>query len=255
MGLPVQVIVKGRDVSDQLAAETTTSAWAPSAYEVGAGWWELDLQVPIEQIDAIPATIAGSGTAGLTALVGPAPVLRLVLAQAGETPEMWIGDPTMLPPAARQAPDPAATLARWSERVGPRIVTVRSARKLLRAARGYSGQETFDGLRGALGFGARREWWSDLEGCIGQTPLSQPNRAGMTRVNREEQRWVLGLGDDFHGLWDRDRFGGPVERWPFVEAEVAIARSRELVEDPILQATRLPGERWAADIRKSDGQG
>jgi hypothetical protein len=249
----VEVLVEGHGIADRLAFACRTAGSAlPKISFVGSGWWELQLPVTLGQIASVADCVREGGGTGLIGLAGGADLLGLILVDAGRAVgPLWIGDTAARPPGGDV--DVAAALTAWSVR-SPKPLNTVSSRRLLRKLHGSSGDETFDAIRRALGIGSKREWWHLLEGCIGPfRGRDDYPRLGLQEVDWTSLRWAFGQGEDFHGLWDRDRPGGPVERWPKSHdgLTAAVARRNELIIDPILEATHLTGERWYGQLRPS----
>jgi hypothetical protein len=70
---------------------------------------------------------------------------------------------------------------------------------------------------------------------------------GLTLVNWELTRWPIARTGDLWGVWDRDAPAEPLRTWPASQGQANPRKyQHQLIDQPILDATALPGERaWA----------
>jgi hypothetical protein len=144
------------------------------------------------------------------------------------------------------------------ERVARHLVTIArtpideaTVLAMLRDATDAKGRDVMDALADQLGFRtfSDRDAWRYLGECVRLQSAMLPTEFGVARVDWDAERFVLGRGAGFVGLWDRLAPDAPIRRWRddddawFFAARSALT---ELVVTPILRSYRLGGERvWA----------
>jgi hypothetical protein len=84
-------------------------------------------------------------------------------------------------------------------------------------------------------------------------PSTQPDRAegrvgeGALRFSNSGHRYILGYGPDFFGIWDRERPGGPVLRFPRTDDGWNEAWNRYVAWEP--RSVEVPATGTAPDLR------
>lgn len=234
--------------------DDATSKWlkaVPSdrkeAMPLAGGWLLLEADVLPEHDDLLPERLRTTAAAILVH-GGPADVVRIVLFERDHDPiELMAGYPLDDMGGVRRAErDPS--LIEWSTRHAPKPFTSRAAVGFWNRMLGASGSEIAHALIDRMGW--RRARLGGLPPSIREhTGEDRTALVGETRVDWERVRWLVGLEDDFWGLWDRENpTMKPIQTWPLTADGRLAAREaqRRLVDIPVLEATRLTGQRaWA----------
>jgi hypothetical protein len=243
------LVLKDSDSADALQRwlAETESAPPQRPIPVGAGWWMLKADLSPD-LDEDLLDLLRRAPAALLAQGGPAEVGRVIVFERGRYPvDLAWGELASVMPQGTPLVEQSEELIDWSARNAPKPLTKRRAALFWRRLEGASGTEFVEALIGLLGWKLPRphqapdlgEFQGFIEGD-GHFPI-----VGEEHVNWEQVRWVLGFGEGFYGLWDRERPDRPIGRWPrtFEGRQQARAEQRRLFDDVIIQQTKLPGER------------
>jgi hypothetical protein len=219
----------------------------------GHGWHRLHVDVAPTVLGDVVDLLVDAGGGALVGLGSAVEMVLLTLIHAGQAEELLVAAAGLIPvpPGVELGPpeaDQVATLAGWLQAVGlpagRRRVT---AERLLADVRRRKGDDALFGMLERLGLRVRdpERWWDELGGATWHFGAMEPPMVGVTRVHWRSQRWAAAQGEDFYGLWDRERPERPAETWPKTGEgrDACERRLHELVVWPILRATRLPGDR------------
>jgi hypothetical protein len=219
---------------------------------VGHGWYRLRVEVAPTVLGDLVELLAEARVGALVGLGGTVEMVLLTLIHDGLAEELLVATAGLIPvpPGVELAPpgdEAVATLTGWLQAVGLPAGRRVTAERLLADMRRRKGSDALIGMLERLGLQVRdpERWWEELGGATWWLPTMEPSRVGLTQMHWRSQRWVVALGEDFYGLWDRERPERPVQTWPKNRegADAAERRLHELVVWPILRSTRLPGER------------
>jgi hypothetical protein len=235
--------VRGSDAADRayavLDAGTTQVLQPPRL--AAAGWWLIDAGME----DLSPALIRTLSSESALMVVGGAADAAVVSVFEPGVPvvDATVSDPGLpgMPPPAESSPG----LCSWLERVPPKRLSAKAQQTLWAKLEGSNGYEVAEALFRRMGFAYRgREPQSLLDGFV-FVIQTLPHYVGDTNLSEITERWVAGGGTDFFGLWDLDRPGPPVQRWPKTpdSAQAIRALMFERVAAPIQRRTVLPGRR------------
>jgi hypothetical protein len=217
--------------------------------ESARGWWQVTGELPPLLPSTTTEVLRGS-RAALVAQGDVAEACRFVFFDAEMDPvellagQLW-GD---IVPIEKRAEE-SAEFELWAQKHAPAAPSRADTVILWERLRGASGRELIDGLLDGLRFSSYAPPSEKLVGCTQILELG-PACIGDIPINWKKVPFVLGAGDNFTGIWDRHRGGEAIERFPLSKQGTRAARQRqvELVDEPILHAARLVGQRWYAPV-------
>lgn len=229
--------------------------------EAGHGWYRMRAELAPTVIGDVEQLLVDARVGALVGLGGGAEVVLLSLIHAGEASGVLVITPGAFPPPPGYEPaahhaDTVEKLGSWLQAVGlpagRRRVT---AERLITEMQGRKGSEALLGMLERLGLKVTdpERWWEELGGATWHFGASEPGVVGTRKVHWRSQRWAAAQGEDFYGIWDRERPERPVQTWPKTPEgrEAAERRLHELVVWPILRSTELPGERVWCQVHVS----
>lgn len=248
----VVVVVRGRAETDAVyelmdAASPGVVVQVPRV--AARGWWVLDadtpssaFHVPLARLRDVTALMISGGMADLAMLVAFEPGAEPIVVSIGGPEGL-----DLLPDRVQDDERFASWVTRWS----PHKVSAKAQAALWDDIDGSNGHEVVDAVLKRLGFSYKgRDPRGMLEGC---EVIDSDNDVfiGETWVKWREVRWVIGSGEDaegrWFGMWDLDKPGPTIQRWPRTPAGKRAANEAQyqLIAPAILERTVLTGiRRW-----------